>query len=209
MTNGISKTIRDSADITLITQLILRERTSRDLGDWEQMRDCFHPDSIVRISWFNGSGPDFVKGSIDMARRGMLAKHRLAPILVNLHGDRAVASLTGIIDIPMVIDGVDLVLSAYGRFLYRVERRDQVWRIYGFDCIYQRDELTPAILGQTPVIDPGALQNFRPSYRNLAYCLSLTGYTPNPDLPGEDRPETAQKLMAEINAWAAIKRRVG
>ena len=209
MTNGISKTIRDSADITLITQLILRERTSRDLGDWEQMRDCFHPDSIVRISWFNGSGPDFVKGSIDMARRGMLAKHRLSPILVDLHGDRAVASLTGIIDIPMVIDGVDLVLSAYGRFLYRVERRDQVWRIYGFDCIYQRDELTPAILGTSVMIDPDKIKNFRPSYRNLCYCLNLTGYTPNPDLPGEDRPETAQKLMAEINAWAAIKRRVG
>ena len=204
MTNGISKTIRDSADITLITQLILRERTSRDLGDWEQMRDCFHPDSIVRISWFNGSGPDFVKGSIDMARRGMLAKHRLAPILVNLHGDRAVASLTGIIDIPMVIDGVDLVLSAYGRFLYRVERRDQVWRIYGFDCIYQRDELTPAILGTSVMTDPEQIKKFRPSYRNLCYCLSLTGYTPNPDLPGEDRPETAQKLMAEINSWAGI-----
>ena len=205
MNNGISKTIRDSADITLITQLILRERTSRDLGDWEQMRDCFHPDSIVRISWFNGSGPDFVKGSIDMVRRGMLAKHRLAPILVNLHGDRAVASLTGIIDIPMVIDGVDLVLSAYGRFLYRVERRDQVWRIYGFDCIYQRDELTPAILGTSVMIDPDKIKNFRPSYRNLCYCLSLTGYIPNPDLPGEDRPETAQKLMAEINAWASLK----
>ena len=204
MTNGISKTIRDSADITLITQLILRERTSRDLGEWEQMRDCFHPDSIVRISWFNGSGPDFVKGSIDMARRGMLAKHRLAPILVNLHGDRAVASLTGIIDIPMVIDGVDLVLSAYGRFLYRVERRDQVWRIYGFDCIYQRDELTPVILGTSVKINQDEIKKYRPSYRNLCYCLSLTGYTPNPDLPGEDRPETVKKIMAEINTWAGI-----
>jgi len=175
LNTGISKTIRDSADITLITQLILRERTSRDLGDWEQMRDCFHPDSIVRISWFNGSGPDFVNGSIDMVRRGMLAKHRLAPILVNLHGDRAVASLTGIIDIPMVIDGVDLVLSAYGRFLYRVERRDQVWRIYGFDCIYQRDELTPVILGTSVKINQDEIKKYRPSYRNLCYCLSLTG----------------------------------
>jgi hypothetical protein len=201
LNNGISKTFRDSADITLITQLILRERTSRYLGDWDRMRDCFHPDSIVRISWFHGSSPYFVKGSIDMAKRGMLAKHRLGPILVDLHGDRAVASLTGIIDIPMVIDGVDLVLSAYGRFLYRVERRDQAWWIYGFDCIYQRDELTPVILGTTVKIDPEKAKNYRPSYRNLCYCLSLTGYTPNPDLPGEDRPETAQKLMAEINAW--------
>jgi hypothetical protein len=31
------------------------------------MRDCFHPDSHIRISWFRGNGADFVNGSIDMA----------------------------------------------------------------------------------------------------------------------------------------------
>ena len=204
MNIDIPQSILDSADITMITQLILRERESRDLGNWDQMRDCFHPDSIVRISWFNGNGPDFVDGSIDMAKRGMLAKHRLAPILVNLAGDRAVASLSGIIDIPTVIDGVDLTLSAYGLFIYRAERRDNVWRIYGFDCIYRRDEMTPAILGQTVPIDLGEMKNFRPSYRNLAYCLHLTGYTVNPDLPGEDRPETVARLMQEVNDWAGL-----
>ena len=204
MRTEIPKNIRDSADITLIAQLILRERESRDLGNWEQMRDCFHPDSIVRISWFNGSGPDFVAGSIDMAKRGMLAKHRLAPILVNLAGDRAVASLSAIIDIPMVIEDVELTLSAYGLFIYRAERRDDVWRIYGFDCIYRRDEMTPAILGQTVDIDLGEMKTFRSSYRNLAYCLHLTGYSVDPDLPGEDRPDTVAELMQEVNDWAGI-----
>lgn len=204
MSSEIPKKILDCTDITLISQLILRERESRDLGNWQQMRNCFHPDSIVRISWFNGSGPDFVEGSIDMAKRGMLAKHRLAPILVNLAGDRAVASLSAIIDIPTVIDGVDLTLSAYTRFIYRAERRDDVWRIYGFDCIYRRDEMTPAILGQTVAVDLGEMKNFRSSYRNLAYCLHLTGYTVDPDLPGEDEPETVEKLMREVNSWAGI-----
>ena len=204
MSTEIPKHILDCTDITLISQLILRERESRDLGNWDQMRDCFHPDSIVRISWFNGSGPDFVEGSIDMAKRGMLAKHRLAPILVNLAGDRAVASLSAIIDIPTVIDDVDLTLSAYTLLIYRAERRDNVWRIYGFDGIYRRDEMTPAIIGQTVTIDLGEMKNFRPSYRNLAYCLHQTGYAVDPDLPGEDRPETVERLMQEINGWAGI-----
>ena len=91
MNQQLPQNIIDSADVTAITQLILRERESRDLGKWDTMRDCFHPDSIVRISWFNGSGPDFVSGSIDMVKRGMLAKHRLAPVLVTLAGDRALA----------------------------------------------------------------------------------------------------------------------
>lgn len=204
MTDKLPRVLYESADITMITQCILRERESRDTGMWNRMRDCFHPDSLVRLSWFTGSGPAFVEGSIDMAKRGMLAKHRLSPVLVTLAGDRAIASLSAIIDIPTVIDSVELMLSAYSRFIYRVERREGTWRIYGFDCIYIRDELTPTILGQTVPINLGEMKSFRPSYRNLAYSLSLKGYQANPDLPGEDRPETVARLMQEINDWAGI-----
>jgi hypothetical protein len=112
--------------------------------------------------------------------------------------------LLATIDIPTVIDDVELMLSAYSRFIYRAERREEVWRIYGFDCIYLRDELTPTILGQTVAIDLGEMRSFRASYRNLAYSLSLKGYQVNPDLPGEDRPETVARLMQEVNGWAGI-----
>lgn len=204
MNTELPKTVLDSADITAITQLILRERTSRDTAQWEAMRDCFHPDSRVRLSWFNGSGYEFVAGSIDMAERGMSAKHRVAPILVTLAGERAIASLTAIIDIPRIIDGVELILSAHGRFIYRAERRDGVWRIFGFDCIYMRDELTPAIPGQSIRIDPAEVEGFRPSYRNLAWCLRKTGYEVDQDLPGDDRPETVDALMRDIGDWAGL-----
>jgi hypothetical protein len=62
--------------------LVLRERFSRDLGLWEQMRDCFHDDSVVRISWINASGPEFVRRSKEMAERNVQASHRLGPIFV-------------------------------------------------------------------------------------------------------------------------------
>jgi hypothetical protein len=205
MSTELPRHIIDSADITAVSQLVLRERESRDLARWDTMRDCFHPDSIVKISWFNGSGPEFVKGSIDMAERGMYAKHRLGPVLVTLAGKRALASLTGIIDIPRVIDGVDMVLSAYGRFIYRAEKRNEVWRIFSFECIYMRDELTPSIPGRTVTIDPAEVAGFRPSYRNLAWCLMKTGYAVDQDLPGEDRPDTVDKMMNEMNAWLNIK----
>src|ERR1019366_3449309 len=93
MNAELPKFVLDAADTSAITQLILRERESRDLGLWDQMRKCFHGDSIVRLSWFYGSGGDFVAGSIDMARRKVFAKHRLSPIRVVLSGDRAIASL--------------------------------------------------------------------------------------------------------------------
>jgi len=147
MIDNLPKAVMDSADITSISQLILRERESRDMGRWERMRECFWPDSVVRISWFRGNGPDFVTGSIDMARRGIPAKHRLGPVLVTLAGDRAIASLTAIIDLPVKLQGVEGTLSTHARFLYRAERRGERWGIFGFDAIYMRDELTPTIPG--------------------------------------------------------------
>ncbi|MEK9648007.1 MAG: nuclear transport factor 2 family protein, partial [Gammaproteobacteria bacterium] len=80
----------EAADITSITQLVLRERESRDMCMWNRMADCFFEDSRVEISWFQGSGKDFVTASRDMYERGMKAKHRLGPVLVTLNGDRAV-----------------------------------------------------------------------------------------------------------------------
>jgi hypothetical protein len=201
----VPKEVMESADVTAITQLILRERESRDLGRWERMRGCFWPESLVRVSWFRGSGADFVTGSIDMARRKILAKHRLAPILVTLAGDRAIASLTAIIDLPVTLEGVEWTLSTHSRFLYRVERREGRWGICGFDAIYMRDELTPAIPGQSISIDASAVKGFRASYRMLSYYLSSQGYEVDSNLPGEDRPDLVEALNQEIYGWAGLK----
>jgi SnoaL-like domain len=196
--------LREGADITTITQLILRERESRDLQRWETMRGCFWPDSVVRVSWFRGNGPDFVTGSMDMAKRGIPAKHRLGPILVRLAGDRAVASLSGIIDLPVKLKGVEATLSTHSRFLYRAERRQGEWRIFGFDAVYMRDELTPAISGQQIVIDPSEVVDFRPSYRMLSYYLKSQKFTIDSELAGEDRPDLVDALYRELFGWARL-----
>lgn len=204
MTQSLPQSVLDAADITAITQLILTERESRDLGRWALMRDCFHADSLVRISWFKGNGHDFVTGSMDMARRKVLATHRLGPVLVRLSGDRAVASLSGIIDIPASVQGVEVQLSSQARFLYRAERRDGRWRLSGFDAVYQRDAFTTVIPGASLSITPEELAPFRPSYRMLSYLLASQGYVVNMDLPGEDRPETARALYDELYGWAGL-----
>ena len=205
MKTDLPKEVLESVDISEITQLILRERESRDLGRWERMRGCFWPDSLVRVSWFRGSGPDFVTGSIDMARRQVLAKHRLAPILVNLAGDRAVASLSAIIDIPARLQGMDFTLSSHARLLYRAERRQGIWGLFGFDAIYMRDELTPAIPGQSITIDANDVKRFRATYRMLSYYLSSQGYDVDSNLAGEDRPELVEALNQELYGWAGLK----
>jgi SnoaL-like domain len=204
MSDTLPKNAIEAADISAVTQLILRERESRDLARWGTMRECFWPDSLVRVSWFRGNGPDFVTGSIDMARRGIPAKHRLAPVLVRLRGDRAVASMHGIIDLPVTMKGVGATLSTHSRFLYRAEKRDGRWGLMGFDAIYMRDELIPDLPGQTVTIDAIEVKDFRKSYRLLSYYLHSQGYQVDSNLPGEDRPETAEMLYRELFGWAGL-----
>jgi hypothetical protein len=201
---NLPQAVLDAVAVTEVTQLVLTERESRDLGHWRTMRACFHEDSRIRISWFDGNGEDFVKGSIDMARRGVLAKHRLGPVRVRLCGERAVASLAGIIDIPTVVDGIEAQLSSHARFLFRAERRRERWGLSGFDAVYRRDELVPTIPGQVISIAPAQLAGFRPSYRMLSFVLTNQGYAVNHQLAGEDRPQTAAALERELDDWAGL-----
>ena len=202
---SVPQHVLDAADVTAVTQLILLERECRDLGRWDRMRECFHPDSLIRVSWFTGNGEDFVTGSIEMARRGVPAKHRLGPVLVRLAGDRAVATLGGAIDIAVKLGGVEAQLSSYTRFHYRAERRAQAWKISGFDAVYMRDELVASIPGQTIQVRASDLAHFRTSYRMLSYVLSAQGYAVNSDLAGDDRPETVKALEDELFGWAGVK----
>ena len=128
MIDSLPKEVLDAADVSAVIQLVLRERLSRDLGLWEQMRDCFHDDSVVRISFINASGPEFVRRSKEMAERNVKASHRLGPIFVTLAGDRAIAQLAAIIDIPFALKGIEVMVSSHARLLIRAERRKGVWR---------------------------------------------------------------------------------
>jgi hypothetical protein len=191
-------------DVVAITQLVARERESRDLCLWNRMRACYHADAEIDISWFRGTGHAFVAASQDMVARGMRATHRLGPVLVTLNGDRALATAGAIIDIPTGIDGRDFVLSAHCVLVYRVLRRDDVWRLASFEAFYRRDELAPAVLGDTVELPRELLFGFRPSYRNLCYSLHLVGYQPRQDLPGEDRPESVRALLSNVYAWLGL-----
>src|SRR6516165_11246341 len=143
MTEPLSRAVLEAADISAVSQLVLRVFVSRDLGLWEQMRDCFHDDSMVRISWIKASGPEYVRRSKEMAERNVQASHRLGPIFVTLAGDRAIAQLVVIVDIPFKLEGVEVMLSSHARLLLRAERREGVWRLFGFDPVYLRDEIAP------------------------------------------------------------------
>ncbi len=203
MTN-LPQAVLEAADVSAVSQLVLRGMVSRDLGWWEQMRDCFHDDSVVRISWIKASGPEFVRRSKEMAERKVQASHRLGPIFVTLAGHRAIAQLAAIVDIPFTLTGIAVMISSHARLLFRAEKRESVWRLSGFDAIYLRDEITPVIPGKTVAIDPEEVKAFRPTHRLLAYCLASGGFPVPNDLAGVDRLDLVDALLLEIYGWAGL-----
>jgi hypothetical protein len=181
--------------------LVLLERQARDRGWWQQMRACFAPDATVRLSWFDGSGADFVTQSEKMAGRGEISRHRLGPPIVRVNGSRSVVEMSASIEIRTELNGVEVDLISYTRLIYRSERAASRWQIVSLDPIYERDTLTPSMPGTKAAVAPADLAGLRPSYRLLAYLLHERGYDIREDLYGDDRPEAVAAFNRDLLHW--------
>ncbi len=189
------------SDVDEITQLVLRERQGRDRGWWDQMKACFHPESEVFLSWIHGTGYEFTEGSRKMSESGFRPVHRASPPVIHQHGDRAVLELPLVIDARIPFNGVETDLSSHTRMVYQVERSDGEWKIKVLNAIYEKDMVSPAMPGTTLVVDLELLKTFRPSYRFVAYHISLGGRKMVDDLYGDDQPEGVKALYDKAFAW--------
>jgi hypothetical protein len=71
--------------------------------------------------------------------------------------------------------------------------------------LYLQDMVVPLNPSHVPKIDPAEAAKFRASYRYLSYMLAASGLPPRDDLPGVDRPETAEALQDRETAWLQRK----
>lgn len=186
-----------------LVQVIAHEREGRDRGWWDQMASCYHPESRVRSMWFTGTGQEFAAASRGMAARGDHARHRLSVPSVHVRGQRAVVTMPMAIELRIELHGVEADLISYARGIYRMERRDGRYGICDLSTIYERDTLTPVVPGDAIAIDRARWATLPVSYRMLAYYFGIRGYEVDPDLPGDDRPESAGALLGEAFDWLA------
>lgn len=186
----------DMLDKFAVKELIGFERFCRDNCLWEAMHTCFADDSTVNVSWYKGSGYGFVEASRNMQTK---APHKLNNTLVWLNGVRAAAVTMASIQTREEIKNREYDLTSYVRFLYTAEKRAGEWEIISMDCIYEKDCLVPAV----PEVLNGEEkpEGIRASYGNLSLILGGAGHTIAADLPGEDRPETIDRLLEDKMKW--------
>ena len=194
---------RMQLDKMAIADIILCERLARDSRAWAEMEACYHPDSSVEVSWFKGTGAEFVASTRKNVRDSgvNINFHVMSYPVVTVNGDRAVAETPCSLRNFAKTDGVDTSFEGFVRLLWRARRDDGKWLVAGLRAIYIRDMLHACNPSRVPVLDQTELDGYRRSYRYTCYNLTRLGLTPGDDLPGEDRPETVVALRAGEEAW--------
>ncbi len=184
-----------------ISELLRLERFWRDRAEWDRLAACYVEDSLVRTTWFHGTGKAFAEASRDMAERGRLSTHLITPTWIRINGDRALAESLMEIHNRSTLEGVEVDTIMYGRFFSRVARTAQGWRLASFDGIYHKDVIAPVNPADKLPIDWAELRRYRASYRIWAYMISRRGYEVTQDELGDDRPEALQEFYRAAERW--------
>ncbi len=166
----MTTTLQDRQDIADLMTGWIR----RDLGEWERLRELFHPDGRIEITWFEGLASDFVDASARMSASDLRTKHLITSPAVTFSpdGNRAVSETNAVIVAENV--RLDLGSNAHNRFIDRLERRDGVWRIADRKSVYDFAAFTfPTGVKQ---IDQEALAGHPREYAALAYLLEQSGF---------------------------------
>jgi hypothetical protein len=95
--------------------------------------------------------------------------------------------------VRQAIEGIEVDLTSYGRFLDRLERRDGRWRIVERATVYEQDRFDPVL--PSPAFD-ALMQNadaahFPAPYRYMGYRVEAAGRSLAEPVHYDGRAETA------------------
>ncbi len=190
-----------AADHLAIEQLIRRERLARDTRDWDGLAACYAAHSRVEISWFSGTGAEFVTASAASSARPVTVFHETGAIVVTGGHGRALTDTAHVVHVVADLDGMEVDCVGHIRVRARVELGEDGWKIAGLRGLYVHDMFVPTNPSRVPSIAPERLARYRRSYRCLSYMLDALGLAPRHDLPGIDQPEGVRALIAAEEAW--------
>lgn len=173
----------------------------RDLGEWAQLRNLFHPDGTIEITWFEGLAGDFVNGSMRMGASDLRTKHLIASprVTFNAAGNKALLETNAII----IAENVKLNLGceSHNRFYDLAEKRDGDWKLFHRQSIYDMGTFTfPQGIVE---IDPATVAKYPREYAALAYLLEKSGFP-----LGREFATRGSKLEADMKAagqqWLSV-----
>ena len=190
-------------DRTEIFDLVRFERLCRDQRDFAGMVGCYVPGAPVRTTWFEGSVEDFAEASRRKMGSGSQAKHWIMPARLEIKDGRALVESPALIFDRLTFDGIEFDTFQYCRFVSRVIKTEQGWKLGSFEGIYQRDQMQTVDPRQELPVDWDVIKSLRPSYKFIGYTQWKRGYAVNPELLGDDRPDLLEAFYKREQEWLA------
>lgn len=135
-----------------------------------------------------------------MTSNKMSFLHLVTPSSIDLRGNFALAESVGQIHCRFDHQSHEYDLVAFCRFISRMEKVVDSWKMLSFEAIYIRDSI--AVPVNAPALEFGCVKDWpRSSYRFLAWHLMQSGVEPRQDLPGEDDEGSVQKIRTRNQDW--------
>ncbi|CAB3810031.1 nuclear transport factor 2 family protein [Paraburkholderia fynbosensis] len=172
----------------------------RDAGDWERFATLWHPDGVMMATWFQGTGPEFIRVTREGWARGVSILHFLGGTAIDLAGSRATAQTKMTISQRGDVHGHRCDVVCTGRFYDFYEKLDGRWLLRLRQPIYEKDRLDPVDTGVKLDLDAEILGRFPEGYRHLAYIQTKIGYAVKRDMPGLTGP-AVEALYTRGRAW--------
>ena len=136
-----------------------------------------------------------------MANRGTKVFHTIQPVEVLFNDDKALAESTGTINLRVEHEGREFECISYIKYVSRVRKADEEWKLLSLDVIYDRDVIFPVAPLTTPVTINVDKLGARASYKCVTWLLAQRGREVNQYLTGTDRPDSIKKLIDESLSW--------
>lgn len=170
----------------------------RDLGEWAALRNLFHPDGTIEITWFEGLASDFVEGSMRMGASDLRTKHLIGtPVITfSANGNKAILETNAMI----IAENVKLNLGCecHNRFYDLAEKRDGEWKFFHRQSVYDMGTFTFPL---GPIdIDQSVAKKYPREYASLAYLLEQSGF-PLGRVFATRGSELESKMKADAKRW--------
>lgn len=181
-----------------ITEAVQNWAFARDFGDWDRLRQVFHPDGVMTSTRFTGPAEAFIANAAK--NKTSRSTHFMGGTSVRLNGNKAIAESRMILLSRTTLDGTEVDVTCYGRFYDRFAKHEAAWRILRRNAIYEKDRIEPVRPGVPLRLDEAELGRFPEGYRYLAYVQSKSGSTVDLGLP-TPRSAALEQLYREGIAW--------
>ena len=130
METGKVPTLEELADRLAIQDVLAQHSRGVDRADGAILKSAYWPDATVAYGGFNGSAHEFCEGLPAGIRRYAATQHTITNVAIELRGDEArVETYVTAYHYLAGEEGQDTEMTYLGRYLDRMEKRDDVWKI--------------------------------------------------------------------------------